>query len=93
MKSWEIAGYTFRAANYHPGCLLEVMPFGPGEAFDGWRTTSLITVEENLDELAAAFGVNRQNESSFDSGDFPKVIFADSVEDDEECGKCGEPLR
>lgn len=45
-----------------------------------------------LDELAESLGIDPEDERSYDSSDFPKVIFADSVEDDEHCGRCHELL-
>lgn len=90
----DIVGYTFQADQFHPGCL--TLPTGEGEKFDGWALApgaDPMTPEENLTEVALAFGIDRMDEGSFDSGDFPKVIFASQVEsDDERCGACGEPL-
>lgn len=93
MRATDIVGYTFNADQFHPECLR--LPTGKGEAFDGWALADGVwmPVEQNLDEIAAAFGINRQDESTFDSGDFPKVIFASQVEDDDDvCGRCGAPL-
>jgi hypothetical protein len=94
LKAFDIVGYTFKANQYHPHCILDQLPTGPGEAFDGWDdVTGKMTAEENLHELAAAFQIDRENEHSFDSDDFPKVIFASQVEDSSEvCGGCGRPL-
>jgi len=93
MHATTIVGYTFNADTYHPSCL--TLPTGPDEAFDGWDLADGVrmSTEDNLNEIAYAFGINRADESSFDSGDFPKVIFACQVEsDDETCGACGAPL-
>jgi hypothetical protein len=48
--------------------------------------------EEALDFLAQRRGIDRYDEHTFDSGDFPKVIFRDQVTDDDVCGVCGEKL-
>jgi hypothetical protein len=48
--------------------------------------------EDLLDQCAGAMAIDREDEYSFDSGDFPKVIFASSVEDGECCGRCGNEL-
>lgn len=90
----DIVGYTFRAANYCPGCITAALPTGPGEAYDGWRLADGVpmSVEANLTEIAAAFSIDRFDEQTFDSGDFPKVIFASSIEDDEQCETCGGVL-
>ncbi len=95
-----ITGYTYRAATYCGPCTIAHLPTGPGEAFDGWdfTTTDLgrverypparLTTEANLDELAATFGFDRYDEWSYDSDDFPKVIFSIDVVEFE-CEGCG----
>lgn len=90
MQPFTIVGYTFKAENLCPTCTIKALPTGPGEAFDGWEdcSTPPMTVEDNLTELAAAFGIDRLSESSFDSDDFPKVIFADMVGDEDQCMAC-----
>lgn len=91
MQAWTIVGYTFNADNYCPSCIIDALPTGDGEKYDGWAGT-LVTYEEALEEIAIAFGIDREDEASFDSGDFPKAIFASDVEDDEYCGECHSPL-
>jgi hypothetical protein len=60
-------------------------------------------VEDQLDGLARNLGIDRENERTYDSGDFPKVIFADQVITPADaadptdavvdiCGGCAEPL-
>jgi hypothetical protein len=90
MKAYDIVGYTFNADQYCPACITEMLPVGEGEAYDGWRLASGVrmTTEGNLDEIAYAFGIDRMDESSYDSSEFPKVIFASQIEDDEYCGRC-----
>ena len=95
MKAFDIVGYTFNADNYCPGCIIEVLPTGEGEAFDGWALAGGVTmsVEADLREIAHAFNINYDDLASYDSDEFPKPIFASQVEDDEECcGNCHEPL-
>jgi hypothetical protein len=36
--------------------------------------------------------ITREDERSYDSGDYPKVVFADMVDDDEYCGSCQNRL-
>lgn len=92
MNAADIAGYVYRADIYCPDCILEKLPTGPGEAFDGWAdATGSMTAEQNLSELAAAFGIDRDEETTFDSDDFPKVVFADQIDGDS-CGHCCEVL-
>lgn len=94
MHATDIVAYTYRADNYCPRCIIDVLPTGEGEAFDGWALAAGATMpaEQNLAELAEAFGIDRSDERSYDSGDFPKVVFVDQVEDCEHCGSCHEPF-
>ncbi len=88
-KGWTIVGYSFDAANYCDGdCVLRAVPHILPSDFD-------LPTEEALDRCAEAAGINRQDESSFDSGDFPKVIFASQVSGDDPgdtCTVCGIEL-
>lgn len=106
MKSWEIVGYAFSADTYCPEHIGDAVTARP--AYDGWRLVGVhrqMPAEQDLDEIAAAFGIDRYDEHSFDSGDFPKVIFADQVHDGcsadngyepgqcgDRCATCHEPL-
>lgn len=108
----DIVGYTFRADTYCSACVTLALPTGEDEPFDGWALVpgtheyEAVTLgdrqatESNLSEIATAFGIDRDDETTFDSGDFPKVVFRDSASDyahthdgqPERCGMCGEPL-
>ena len=87
MHATDIVGYTFNGQNYFPEAIIGAMPFGKGEAFDGWGLGEGIDipVEVNLTDLAWSFGFDREDETSYDSSEFPKVIFASQIdsEDDE----------
>lgn len=87
--STDIVGYTFQAENLCLDCAhsLSVRLFREA----GGKVESML-VETNLDAAATYLGIDRHDESTFDSGDFPKVIFDSQVEDGETCGACGEPL-
>lgn len=78
-KSWEIVGYTYKADNYTPAGVIERM-VRDGEASPAARD---MNTEDALDQIASANAIDREDERSFDSDDFPKVIFLDSVVDDE----------
>jgi hypothetical protein len=94
MHSTDIVGYIFNADTYCPSCIIAQLPTQPGGAFNGWALAAgadAMSTEANLAEIATAFGIDHGDESSYDSGDFPKVIFADQADDDI-CGNCGEPL-
>jgi len=90
-KAWEIVGYTFQAEILCPACTLIALPTGEGEPFDGWEDLTHMPAEDNLTELAAGFGIDRDDERTFDSGDFPKVIHS-SDSNGETCDACGEDL-
>lgn len=82
----DIVAYDYAADRYCPSCIIDVLT-ADGGPFDGWALgfSVRMEVEQNLDEIADAFGINRGDERTFDSGDFPKVVFADNVEEDEFC--------
>lgn len=95
-KSYDIAGYTFNADIYCPQHVCQAM---------GKRNMPGKTTEESLAVYARKMNVSREDERSFDSGDFPKVIFRDQAHDGcsaangyepgqcgDRCGRCGEPL-
>lgn len=83
-----IVGYSYQADLYCPGCIVGKLPTGPGQAFDGWALApgARMSAEVNLSEIAAAFGYDRRDEASFDSGEFPKIVL-DYMRSS--CGECG----
>ena len=87
----DIVGYTWQADEYCPPCMAEMQPYTGA------------TAEEVLDNGANWEGVDRSDESSFDSssmGDwgepndlvFPKVIFRSMLDGDHTCGRCHQAL-
>jgi len=66
----EIIGYTYRANNYTPaaliGYMMHIRELSPA-AID-------MHPEDALDQLAGAYCIDREDEFSFDSDKFPKVI-------------------
>lgn len=85
MKSYAIVGYTYNADVFCPDHMRN--------GFAGFATRDGMDAEAVLDAAALASGIDRKDEGSFDSGDFPKVVFASMVESsDERCGQCHEPL-
>lgn len=75
MLTYSIVGYTYQADNFAPDSLIEHMIVA-GELSPGARGMG---AEAALDQLANGEGVNREDERTFDSGDFPKVIFEDRI--------------
>lgn len=83
-KSFDIAAYTFQADIYCPDCIISQVE--PGSTREGYSYEAL------LDEIAAERGIQRMDEHTFDSDDFPKVVFHDSIEESEFCGCCHEEI-
>ena len=90
-RSDAIVGYTYDAENLCPRCTMDYMVSDQSEIPGN-------SIEEKLDYIASIGAnprgevINRQDENSFDSGVFPKVIFASQVEENEQCYHCGESL-
>ena len=82
MSSSEIPAYSFNADTYCRACILSVLD-AEELMFHGDTDP-----EESLDIVAEARGIDRYDERSFDSGDFPKVVFDYMLEGDEKCAKC-----
>lgn len=80
----EPIGYTYSADNYCPDCIVEMF----GATYDA------INAEGVLDLVARARGIDRYDERSYDSGDFPKVIFhahdVCNAYEGYEPGQCGD---
>lgn len=96
MKSYDIVGYTYKADIYcpeHVGIEVARDIDKTGKTVIGqqnWETT-----EQYLDRVQGFLGIrNRYDEHSYDSDNFPKVIFADqTLEDSDVCCECGEGLE
>ena len=98
MRSTDIVAYTYQAELLCPDCVLV--------AVDTYHLPNE-DAEGALDRAARLRGIDREDESSFDSDEFPKVVFADSIESyvtgrdpatgremwsGEHCGNCGEDI-
>ncbi|MGZ4518835.1 MAG: hypothetical protein ACXVGB_00255 [Mycobacteriaceae bacterium] len=96
MRPDSIVGYVYRADIWCESCIIPAMT-GPGDAYDGWALAAGAQpepIEQQLDIIADAFGIDRYDEWTFDTDDFPKVLFADHAsEDGEWCASCHEPLE
>lgn len=86
-KAWDIVAYIYQAEELCPTCTIEAL-LRNGEASPAARDMNEETV---LDQIAGANAIDRHDESSFDSDDFPKVVFASDA-DGEQCDACGEAL-
>ena len=86
MKAFDIIAYQYRADTYCPDCIIsEVMARRPGDVAPALAD---MAPEAGLDQVAEYLTLDRMDERSFDSDDFPKVVFASQVEDTEHCGHC-----
>ncbi len=75
-----IHGYVYHADLYCGECIGKLLGDSSGSEAEAF-----------LDRIAAERGIDRDDEQSFDSDDFPKVVFAGQI-DDEICGCCGDRL-
>ncbi|MEV6504280.1 hypothetical protein [Streptomyces prunicolor] len=50
------------------------------------------STEQVLDTAAKTAGINRNDENSYTSYEFPKVLYADDLVDGEKCFVCGGAL-
>ena len=102
MNACDVAGYTYAGDTYHTWCVVDELQ----ERYDAFPESVLKVIREEsievaLDAIAAFLGFDRMDERSFDSGDFPKVLFVDQIrwETDEDdcgpdmCGRCGESFE
>ncbi len=73
-------GYTYKADLYEPAQLIEAM-IRSGDASPAARE---MDVEDVLDQIASANGIDREDEYSFDSDDFPKPVFRHQLDPEEQ---------
>jgi len=84
-----IVGYTYNTDQYCPPCTAYVF---------GADTESVAEVEAVLDSAAHAMGIDRADEDSYDSAEFPKIITEQMAEHDYGygadmgCGRCHQPI-
>lgn len=94
MNATTIVGYQFNAALYCKGCAHDALALASIDLLlrEGKLVNPALSFEDFLNIIAADMGVDRQDESSFDSSTFPKVVFADSVGSVDQCCVCEEVL-
>lgn len=84
----EIAAYSYRAEILCPACTIEALI----AARDAAPAARDMPAEAVLDQCAGALAVDRDDETTFDSHEFPKVVHLDQVVADEQCGACRQNL-
>lgn len=87
MALYDIVAYTYNADLYCPHCIEGIALKEMGGAFLAYTNP-----EERLDRWAEKLGIDRQDETTYDSGDFPKVVFRDMLDGTEHCGRCHNEL-
>jgi hypothetical protein len=88
VKAYDIVGYTYCAEILCPTCTTAVM-VAQGEASPAALDMS---AEDVLNQVAGANAVDRDDETSFDSDDFPKVVLALMVSSGSRCDNCAVDL-
>lgn len=89
MKSYDVVGYIYNSDIYCSRCILTVVVLTQPVHM----SVVLEEAEVGLEKVAKILRVDRSNENTYDSDEFPKVIFADQVgSSDEVCAHCSQPL-
>lgn len=81
MRAYDIIGYIYQADIHCPDCIAQM--FGGSILDDS---------EWVLDREASSRGIDRYDDGSFDSDDFPKVVLAGMTEQSEWCGTCHDVI-
>jgi len=85
-----IVGYTYWADIYCPLCIsAELLK---RYEINDECIVNCVDSEHELDTIGMLIGIDRYDEYSFDSDNFPKVIFSWQVEDNEFCCICHEEI-
>jgi hypothetical protein len=99
MHATDIVAYTFQADTFHPDCVLPLvksaypLDYPIAATIETWAGP-----EDILRTVAKSLRIDSDDEHTFDSGDFPKVVFASQVDDSdpdhgpETCGACHERI-
>jgi hypoxanthine phosphoribosyltransferase len=75
-------GYTYKAENYCPDCIMSVMSGGKVVGSD---VGYVYDVDKILKFCAAVMGIDYDDEYSYDSDEFPKPIF--NTDEIEKCAR------
>lgn len=89
-KAADVIAYTYKAATWCPDCMGNAIRVLHGALSPTMMALSTSEAEAILADAAQREGIDRMDESSYDSDDFPKVIFASQVEEREHCDNCGD---
>lgn len=75
MHATQISAYTYQAQTLCPHCTMQAVSAATNTCF-----ASIAPAELFLDQMATTLGIDREDEHSFDSSDFPKVVFASQLD-------------
>jgi hypothetical protein len=84
----ENAAYLYRADLYCPTCTIGARITHQ----DAAPAARDMPVEDVLDQCADAMAIDRHDETSYDSSEFPKVVPRIDLADDDHCGACHNDL-
>jgi hypothetical protein len=84
----DIAAYTYRADIYCPACLIEAT-IADGLAAPAARD---MPTDDVLEQCAGALAIDRDDDTTYDTGEFPKPVFLDWLTSDEACTRCHQRL-
>ena len=80
----KIVAYTYDAETLCGECVVKALTFDDKLLH--------YSTEDALDALAKVMNIDRQDEYSFDSSEFPKVVFDTQIEEIELCDHCAIEL-
>jgi len=98
MHATDIVAYTYNADIYCPTCITRhvladhPVRLDPEDYAVDSAGLAAGSPESILASMADELGIDHMDEYSYDSGEFPKVVFASQIEDDEYCGNCHEQI-
>lgn len=90
MKAYDIVAYTYQAQTICPTCALGAANYWLAE--DGVKVPYLVA-EDALNAWATSAKIDREDEYTFDTDDFPKVVFAAQIDSQPEaCNECWDAI-
>ena len=90
MSAYSIAGYQYQVEHLCPACTINRVSGNSTAAVE--FDNDVLVIENWLRLNAAEQGIDYYDENTYDSSDYPKMIFSHQVESGECCGECGEKL-
>ena len=79
-RSYDIVGYSYRGETLCPGCTVRALT-GHDAGSEGHTAV--------IDRVASSMKIDNYRPGTYDSNEFPKVVFDDQLEDDDRCEECG----